>query len=174
MCAPESKIQMAWIEDLIACGVTFKEEDLAVTATSIFEFTAKDIDDNLVDLSKFAGNVLIVVNVASFWGLTPTHYEQLQALYDKYHDKGLEILAFPCNQFGRQEPGSAKEIKEFVAKYNVTFPIFAKVHVNGKHSDPIFNFLRKRLPGTLGASIKWNFTKVCCHPSSCAHLLVRM
>ena len=66
MCAPESKIQMAWIEDLIACGVTFKEEDLAVTATSIFEFTAKDIDDNLVDLSKFAGNVLIVVNVASF------------------------------------------------------------------------------------------------------------
>eukprot|EP01120_Amphizonella_sp_Union-15-10_P013369 TRINITY_DN618_c0_g4_i2.p1 TRINITY_DN618_c0_g4~~TRINITY_DN618_c0_g4_i2.p1 ORF type:complete len:116 (-),score=20.96 TRINITY_DN618_c0_g4_i2:92-439(-) len=85
-------------------------------------------------------------------------------LYKKYKESGLEILAFPCNQFGRQEPGNETQIKKFVTeKYGVTFPMFSKIEVNGKNAHPIFHFLRKKLPGTLGTSIKWNFTKFLCN-----------
>jgi len=97
--------------------------------------------------------------------LTPVHYEQLQQLYAKYAEKGLEILAFPCNQFGKQEPGTNEEIKAFVAKKGATFKLFDKVDVNGKNTHPLFLFLRKELKGTLGSSIKWNFTKFLCDRS---------
>jgi len=90
-------------------------------------------------------------------------YEQLQLLYVKYHEKGFEILAFPCNQFGKQEPGTNEEIKKKVTeKYKATFPVFDKTLVNGKDSHPVFKFLRAKLSGTLGSSIKWNFTKFLC------------
>jgi len=91
-------------------------------------------------------------------------YEQMQGLYEKYHDRGFEILAFPCNQFGRQEPGKNEEICQFVkSKFRVTFPIFNKINVNGKDAIPLFLYLRSQLTGILGTSIKWNFTKFLCN-----------
>jgi len=94
--------------------------------------------------------------------LTEAHYEQFVALYKKYHEQGFEILAFPSNEFGGQEPKSNEEIQKFVADRGVTFPVFAKTTVNGKHAHPVFNFLRAKLTGLLGAYIKWNFTKFLC------------
>lgn len=90
-------------------------------------------------------------------------YEQLQEVYSRYKDQGFEVLGFPCNQFGKQEPGTNEQIREFAKGKGATFPIFGKVNVNGKDADPLFVFLRSRLTGLLGSSIKWNFTKFLCN-----------
>jgi glutathione peroxidase len=107
-----------------------------------------------------AGKVLLIVNVASKCGFTP-QYAGLEAIYRKYKDRGFEVLGFPCNQFGNQEPGDAQEIANFCSTtYDVTFPVFAKIEVNGPQADPLFEQLKKEAPGIMGlTSIKWNFTK---------------
>jgi glutathione peroxidase len=110
-------------------------------------------------LSAYKGNVLLIVNTASKCGFTP-QYEGLQELYGKYHDKGFEILAFPCDQFGHQEPGADTEIKSFCdINYGVKFPLFAKIEVNGDNAHPLYKFLKSEKGGLIGDSIKWNFTK---------------
>jgi len=112
------------------------------------------------NLRDYAGKVLLVVNVASACGFTP-QYKELQALYEEVKDAGLEILGFPCNQFGGQEPGSAEEIAQFCeSRFGVTFPVFAKTDVNGPHAHPLYQHLKSAAPGILGTeAIKWNFTK---------------
>ena len=121
----------------------------------LYEFSVKDIDGSEVDLSSYKGKVILIVNVASACGFTP-QYEGLQDLFERYKDKGLEILAFPCNQFGSQEPGSNEQIKTFCEdKYSVTFKLFDKVDVIGDHASPLFNYLNE----VAGRDIKWNFTK---------------
>ena len=113
---------------------------------SIYDFTVKDIKGNDVSLADYQGKVLLIVNVASKCGLTP-QYEGLEALYQKYKDQGLEILAFPCNQFLEQEPGTNEDIMEFCSiNYNVTFPLFDKIDVNGKEESPLFTFLKAKAP----------------------------
>ena len=126
----------------------------------ITDFVVKDINLVDVDLSIYDGKTLLIVNVASECGLT-FHYEGLQELYNEYHSQGLEILAFPCNQFGAQEPGTNDEIKFFCTeKYNVTFPIFNKIDVNGPNEDPLYTFLKSSKRGFLGYKpIEWNFAK---------------
>ena len=110
-------------------------------------------------MEKYQGKVLLIVNTATGCGFTP-QYEGLQNLYEKYKDRGLEILDFPCNQFGHQAPGTEEEIQEFCTlKYKTTFPLFAKIDVNGKDADPLFVFLKNRKGGFFGNDIKWNFTK---------------
>lgn len=128
--------------------------------TSLYDFTAKAADGNALPLADYHGKVLLIVNTASKCGFTP-QYEGLEELYRKYHEQGFEILAFPCNQFGEQEPGDAAEIANFCSlTYDVTFPVLAKVDVNGKQEDPIWAYLKKQQSGLLGFSgIKWNFTK---------------
>lgn len=127
---------------------------------SLHEITARRIDGSERDLSEYRGKVLLVVNVASRCGFTP-QYAGLQALYEKYRDRGFEILGFPCNQFGAQEPGIEQEIGAFCSTtYNVTFPMFAKVEVNGANAHPLYQHLKSAAPGVLGTeAIKWNFTK---------------
>ena len=121
----------------------------------LYEFSVKDIDGSEVDLSSYKGKIILIVNVASACGFTP-QYEGLQDLFERYKDKGLEILAFPCNQFGSQEPGSNDQIKTFCAdKYNISFKLFDKVDVIGEHASPLFNYLNE----VAGRDIKWNFTK---------------
>ncbi len=119
-----------------------------------------DIDKKPVKLSDYKGKVLLIVNVASKCGFTP-QYEGLEKLYRKFKDKGFEILAFPCNQFGNQEPGTNEEIKNFCStKYNVTFRLFDKIDVNGPNAHPLYKFLKEAKPGLMGSKdIKWNFTK---------------
>ena len=113
---------------------------------SIYDFTVKDIKGNDVSLANYKGKVLLIVNVASKCGLTP-QYEGLEALYQKYKDQGLEILAFPCNQFLEQEPGTNDEILDFCSvNYNVTFPLFDKIDVNGKAENPLYTFLKSKAP----------------------------
>jgi glutathione peroxidase len=126
---------------------------------TVHEFTVKDIDGNEVSLEKFHGKFLLIVNVASKCGFTP-QYEGLEALHKELAGKA-EVLGFPCNQFGKQEPGDAEEIKNFCSlTYNVSFPMFAKVDVNGADSAPLYKFLKGEKPGVLGTeAIKWNFTK---------------
>jgi glutathione peroxidase len=127
---------------------------------SIYDFSVDDIAGKPVKLDKYRDKVLLIVNTASKCGFTP-QYKGLEALYEKYHGKGLEILGFPCNQFGAQEPGTEKEIAAFCElNYGVTFPMFAKVDVNGKSAAPLFTYLKAEKPGLLGSeAIKWNFTK---------------
>ena len=121
----------------------------------LYEFSVKDIDGSEVDLSSYKGKVILIVNVASACGFTP-QYEGLQDLFERFKDKGLEILAFPCNQFGSQEPGSNDQIKTFCEdKYNISFKLFDKVDVIGEHASPLFNYLNE----VAGRDIKWNFTK---------------
>ena len=126
----------------------------------ITDFVVNDNNLNEVDLSVYDGKVILVVNVASECGLT-YHYEGLQELYNKFSSKGLEILAFPCNQFGAQEPGTNDEIKFFCTeKYNVTFPLFNKIDVNGPNEDPLYTFLKN--VSSVESDVKdieWNFTK---------------
>lgn len=131
-----------------------------MSSNSIYEFSAKSIDGKHVDFSEFKGKVLLIVNVASKCGFTP-QYEGLENLYKKYKDKGLVILGFPCNQFGKQEPGSEQEIAQFCrTNYGVTFPMFAKIDVNGENTHPLYTFLKAKAPGVLSTQdIKWNFTK---------------
>jgi len=126
----------------------------------IYDLSVKDIHGKTVKLDKYKGSVLLIVNTASKCGFTP-QYKGLEALYEKLHGKGLEILGFPCNQFGAQEPGSAAEIESFCeVNYGVTFPLFAKIDVNGDGAAPLYRLLKKAKPGLLGSeTIKWNFTK---------------
>lgn len=126
---------------------------------SIYDFIAKDIHGTEISLSKYKGKVLLIVNTATGCGFTP-QYEGLQTLYEKYQSKGLEILDFPCNQFGNQAPGTEAEIVSFCQlNYNVTFPQFAKIEVNGEGEHPLYTYLKKQKGGFLGSKIKWNFTK---------------
>ncbi|KAF3950732.1 hypothetical protein CMV_023552 [Castanea mollissima] len=120
----------------------------------------KDAKGNDVDLSKYKGKVLLIVNVASQCGLTNSNYTELNQVYEKYKDQGLEILAFPCNQFGAQEPGSNEQILEFACtRFKAEFPIFDKVDVNGNNAAPLYKFLKSSKGGIFGDSIKWNFSK---------------
>lgn len=127
---------------------------------SLYEIVARRIDGGERDLSEYRGKVLLVVNVASRCGFTP-QYAGLQALHRKYGDRGLAVLGFPCNQFGSQEPGDEAQIGAFCSStYDVTFPMFAKVEVNGANAHPLFQHLKASAPGVLGTeAIKWNFTK---------------
>lgn len=128
-------------------------------ATTFYDFKAKTLQGKEISMEEFKGKTILVVNTASQCGLTP-QYEGLEKLYEKYKDKGLVILGFPCNQFGNQEPGDEKSISEgCVINYGVTFPMFAKVDVNGGTAHPIFKYLKSKLGGILGSRIKWNFTK---------------
>lgn len=124
------------------------------------DFQVKDIKGNQVDLKSYQGKVLLIVNTASKCGFTP-QYEGLENLYKDLKDKGLEILAFPCNQFGAQEPGSADEIAEFCdLTFKTSFPLFSKIEVNGDNADPLYKHLKEQAPGLMGSkAIKWNFTK---------------
>lgn len=128
--------------------------------SKIYDYTVKDSKGNDVQLKDYAGKAVIIVNTASKCGFTP-QYEDLQKLYDEYHDKGLEILAFPCNQFGKQEAGSNDQIQEFCQiNYGLTFPVMGKINVNGKDADPLYDHLKsEKKGGILGKNIKWNFTK---------------
>jgi len=127
---------------------------------TITDFTVKTANGIPASLAAYAGKVLLIVNTASKCGFTP-QYEGLEALHRDYADRGFEVLAFPCNQFGAQEPGDAAEIANFCTlTYDVTFPVFAKVDVNGGEADPLFDRLKSDAPGVLGSkAIKWNFTK---------------
>jgi glutathione peroxidase len=131
-----------------------------MNSMSIYSFHAKTIKGEEISLEIYKGQVLLMVNTASQCGFTP-QYAELQQVYEQYKDKGLAILGFPCNQFGGQEPGSEEEIAEFCSiNYGVTFPIFAKVDVNGEKAHPLFKYLAEEAPGILGSkAIKWNFTK---------------
>ena len=141
-------------------GQTSDRKTRRMDATLIYDFSVKNINGDLVSLSEFKDKVLLIVNVASKCGFTP-QYKGLQALQDKHKSQGFEVLAFPCNQFAGQEPGDEQEIRNFCSlKYNVTFPLFAKIEVNGPNADPLFEFLKKGKPGIAGTeAIKWNFTK---------------
>ena len=124
-----------------------------------YNLEAKKISGETVSMSEYKGKTIIIVNTASKCGFTP-QFEGLEKLYEKYKDQGLVILGFPCNQFGKQEPGVGEEIQEFCQiNYGVTFPIFDKINVNGSDTHPIFKYLKSNLGGFLGSSIKWNFTK---------------
>jgi glutathione peroxidase len=127
---------------------------------SIYDFSVDDIHGKPVKLDKYQDKVMLIVNTASECGFTP-QYKGLEALYEKYHGKGLEVLGFPCNQFGAQEPGTEEEIAQFCeVNYGVTFPLFAKVDVNGTNAAPVYKYLKSEKPGLLGSeAIKWNFTK---------------
>lgn len=126
----------------------------------IYDFTARDIDGAERPMADYRGKVLLIVNTASQCGFT-YQYEGLEALHRKYADRGFAVLGFPCNQFGKQEPGNAEEIKNFCSlTYDVTFPMFAKIDVNGPKADPLYDYLtRAKGGGLLGREIKWNFTK---------------
>ncbi|MFM5986287.1 MAG: glutathione peroxidase [Sphaerospermopsis kisseleviana] len=132
----------------------------AQTSGSIYDFSATSIEGNPVSLSTFKDKVLLIVNTASQCGFTP-QYQGLQKLYEKYAGQGLEVLGFPCNQFGQQEPGTEQEIQSFCeTRYGVTFPLFQKIDVNGSNAHPLYQHLTKSAPGLLGTeAIKWNFTK---------------
>ncbi|HYX38779.1 MAG TPA: glutathione peroxidase [Oligoflexus sp.] len=127
---------------------------------AIYDFEVKTIDGAKSTLKPYQGKVMLIVNVASACGLTP-QYKGLQELYNEYHDKGLEILGFPCNQFGAQEPGTESEIKDFCStRFDVSFPMFSKVEVNGDNAHPLYQYLKKEKVGKEGkADIEWNFAK---------------
>src|SRR6516162_2990722 len=126
---------------------------------SIYDHSAKLNNGSDQSLANYKGKVLLIVNTASQCGFTP-QYKGLQGLYAKYRDRGLEVLGFPCDQFGHQEPGSDTDIRSFCdLNYGVTFPIFSKIEVNGDNAHPLYKFLKNEKGGLLGDSIKWNFTK---------------
>eukprot|EP00250_Pteridium_aquilinum_P019626 c24499_g2_i1 orf=328-825(-) len=129
--------------------------------SSIYDITVKDARGNDVSLETYKGKVLLIVNVASQCGLTTSNYTELSEVYSKYKDQGLEILAFPCNQFGGQEPGSNEEIQEFACtRFKAEYPIFDKVDVNGSNASPLYKFLKSSKGGGIfGDAIKWNFAK---------------
>lgn len=128
--------------------------------SELFDFSANNIKGEPVKLDQYKGKVLLVVNVASNCGYTP-QYKGLEEVYKKYHSKGFEVLAFPCNQFGAQEPGSSDEIASFCdLHYKTSFPLFEKIDVNGDKAHPLYKYLKNKKKGILGTElIKWNFTK---------------
>src|SRR5262249_19567564 len=128
--------------------------------TALYDFAAKDIEGHDQPLENYRGQVLLVVNVASRCGFTP-QYTDLEALYRRHRAEGFSVLGFPCDQFGHQEPGDEAEIKHFCSlKYDVTFPLFAKIDVNGPNTHPLFKYLKSAAPGVFNTqAIKWNFTK---------------
>jgi glutathione peroxidase len=128
--------------------------------SSIYDITVKDSKGHDVKMEKYKGHPVLIVNVASKCGFTP-QYKGLEELYEKFKDKGLVVLGFPCNQFGAQEPGSDEEIQKFCKlNYDVTFPILGKTDVNGNSESPLYAYLKAKAPGILGTeAIKWNFTK---------------
>jgi glutathione peroxidase len=127
---------------------------------NVHEFSCKTLDGDTKPLKEYAGKVLLIVNTASKCGFTP-QYAGLETIYQRYKDRGFEILGFPCNQFMNQEPGDAKEIASFCSlNYDVSFPMFAKIDVNGGKAEPLYEHLKSAAPGLLGSTaIKWNFTK---------------
>jgi glutathione peroxidase len=133
---------------------------MEASPSSIYDFSAQLLDGRTVSLSEFRGRVLLLVNTASKCGFTP-QYAGLEQLYRAGKERGFAVLGFPCNQFGAQEPGSAEEIGAFCQKnYDVSFPLFARIDVNGPHAHPLYRFLKKSRPGIFGIErIKWNFTK---------------
>ena len=127
--------------------------------TPFYQFTATSLHGQLIPMADYAGKLVLVVNTASHCGFTP-QYAGLEALYNQYAAQGLVVLGFPCNQFGKQEPGGAEAIAQFChINYGVSFPMFEKVEVNGAAAHPLFRYLKGQLPGVLGGRIKWNFTK---------------
>ena len=127
--------------------------------SSIYDFNATSLAGEDTPIKQFAGKVLLIVNTASACGFTP-QYKGLEALQQKFGARGFSVLGFPCNQFGRQEPGSATEIGEFCSSnYAVTFPMFDKIDVNGDKAHPLYQYLRREKSGLFGSAIKWNFTK---------------
>lgn len=126
---------------------------------TIYDYNVKAKDGSEVSLSNYKNKVLLIVNTATGCGFTP-QFEGLQDLYEKYQNMGLEILDFPCNQFGNQAPGSDEEITDFCnSRYGITFPQFSKIDVNGENEDPLYTFLKEQKSGIMGSKIKWNFTK---------------
>ena len=126
---------------------------------SIYDFQVKDAQGAQSDLSEYKGKVLLIVNTATGCGFTP-QYDGLQDLYEKYQEQGLEILDFPCNQFGNQAPGTEEEIVDFCqSRYGITFKQFAKIEVNGDNAHPLYKWLKEQKGGVMGSNIKWNFTK---------------
>ncbi|KAF4027738.1 Glutathione peroxidase [Phytophthora infestans] len=160
--AENKEKQEEWLNSFINADAQYREvfnvEDTA-KIKSFYELKDFNMAGNEVSMSKYKGKVVLAVNVSSKCGLTPTNYPELQTLYEKYKDEGLEVLAFPCNQFAGQEPGTHEEIMEFVKQYNVTFPFFEKHDVNGATARPVFTYLKTKLPGSFGDFVKWNFTK---------------
>ncbi|MNR90405.1 Hydroperoxy fatty acid reductase gpx1 [compost metagenome] len=128
--------------------------------SKVYDFQASSLAGAAVDLAQYRGKVLLIVNTASKCGFTP-QYQGLEAVYQQFREQGVEVLGFPCNQFGGQEPGDAEAIGAFCEKnYGVSFPLFAKINVNGDEADPLFKYLKHAAPGLLGSeAIKWNFTK---------------
>ena len=128
--------------------------------STVYDFQANDSQGNAIDLGAYRGKVLLIVNTASKCGFTP-QFAGLETLYEKFRERGLEVLGFPCNQFGSQDPGSNDEIVEFCQlNYGVKFPMFSKIDVNGANAHPLFKHLKSAAPGLLGSEgIKWNFTK---------------
>jgi len=125
----------------------------------VYDFTAQSLAGEEVPLKRFEGQVLLIVNTASACGFTP-QYRGLEALHETLHPRGFSVLGFPCNQFGNQEPGDATQIEQFCTRnYAITFPMFAKIDVNGSSAHPLFSYLKSAKAGLLGPSIKWNFTK---------------
>ncbi len=139
-------------------GKTIKIKNLtSATPAPVYQFTLNDIDGHPVDLKRYQGKVLLLVNTASFCGNTP-QYDGLQTLYEQYQEKGFEILAFPANNFGKQEPGTDEEIKSFCyTKYALDFPLFSKISVKGEDTHPLYQYLTKESP--FPGEIEWNFQK---------------
>jgi glutathione peroxidase len=127
--------------------------------TTVYDFSAVTLDGQETPLRRFEGQVLLIVNTASACGFTP-QYKGLQSLHQELSPRGFSVLGFPCNQFGRQEPGNAQQIEQFCTRnYAVTFPMFAKIEVNGSAAHPLYKYLQNARAGLLGPSLKWNFTK---------------
>lgn len=146
-----------WMATLVAGAMLVTTTAMGAEAKKVTDFTMKSLTGKEVDLSKYDGKVLLIVNVASRCGATP-QYEQLQTLHEKYKDQGLVVLGFPCNQFGAQEPGTAEQIASFCKdNYNVSFDMFEKIDVNGASAAPLYKTLTAHEPGS--GPIKWNFEK---------------
>ena len=145
---------------LLAMLCLFTYADTKEQPVSIYDFKVTKIDGSEISMSEYRGKVLLIVNTASKCGFTP-QYEGLETLYEKYKERGLMILGFPCNQFSEQEPGTNAEIANFcLVNYGVSFPMFEKIEVNGDNAHPLYKYLKKEATGLLGSeSIKWNFTK---------------
>jgi glutathione peroxidase len=127
--------------------------------SGVYDFTAKSLAGEDVPLKRFEGQVLLIVNTASACGFTP-QYNGLETLYQEFGPRGFSVLGFPCNQFGSQEPGDSRQIEQFCSSnYAITFPMFAKIDVNGSGAHPLYQYLKSEQSGLLGSSIKWNFTK---------------